>query len=175
MKRFTTCTKALAFCTFLLTSTPVAHACGWDATDNYYLFYAFEGDRTAPGHAAQHLSAWWTKYVGRDVTTEQLSELAEIDPSQLRRSNNPLVRAATKKNDQTMLSYLRLLCEYLHVEPQGEEALWDYPDEAEKAEVLEHNLLEIRRLQNCKVSVWHHKSTCYAYVRCLRPNAGKTW
>lgn len=134
MKRFTTCTKALAFCTFLLTSTPVAHACAWGGTDNYYLFYAFEGDRTTPGHAAQHLSAWWTKYVGRDVTTEQLSELAEIDPSQLRRSNNPLVRAATKKNDQTMLSYLRLLCEYLHVEPQGEDALWDYPDEAEKAE-----------------------------------------
>ena len=122
--------------------TPKATACGWDLTDNYYLFYAFKGDRTNRELIRTQLTEWWTRYAGKMVTTDDLDALAEEVPTRMNQSKNPIVRAAYSKNDRPMQQYLALLCEYLSVVPSGEYDPWSYPDEEELA-MTRRALLEI--------------------------------
>lgn len=116
-----------------LAAFPKASACGWDATDNYYLFYAFHGDRTNRAVIRSQLTEWWTKYAGKVITTADLDDLSEVETDKMQASANPIVRAAYRKGDRAMQQYLRLLCEYLSYassEPLNE---WDYPSADELA------------------------------------------
>lgn len=134
MKPFSTFIKAAALLfVAAFVHVPKAAACGWDATDNYYLFYAFSGDRTNTELTRAKLTEWWTRYAGTVITAADLDALAEEENvALLQRSNNPIVRAAYRKGDTSMQRYLALLCEYLKCAP-AEFDPWSYPDAEELA------------------------------------------
>lgn len=133
MKPYSIFIKAAALFVAAFVYVPEVTACGWDATDNYYLFYAFNGDRTNTAATRAKLTQWWTRYAGTAITTDDLDALAEEeDVAKLPRSTNPIVRAAYRKGDKTMQRYLGLLCEYLNCAPTEYDP-WAYPDAEELA------------------------------------------
>ncbi len=130
MKPFIVFAKAAAIFACVLVSIPKATACGWDVTDNYYLFYAFQGDRSNRTAIQAGLTEWWTNYAGTTITPEALDTLGTANPKVLSRSTNPIIRAAYRKNDKAMQQYLGLLCEYLNIAPNNDDS-WYYPDKEE--------------------------------------------
>ncbi len=133
MKTFSIYLKVLLLGIGFSVHTLQAIACGWDLTDNYYIFYAFNGDRTATESIRTRLTEWWTTYAGTTITTDDLDALSEEEPSMLQRSKNPIVRAAYNKGDAAMKRYLSLLIAYLQAAPNEVFDPWDYPTQEELA------------------------------------------
>lgn len=136
--------KCLLAALFCIGGHSAVHACGWDGTTNYYLFHPFDGDRYAGGHTQERLAQWWTAYAGKTITTDDLTALAEVEPFEIARSNNAILRAARAKGDTQMQQYLDLLCQYLHAVPL-DFSPWDYPSETEIA--ANHSRLQKIRTQ----------------------------
>lgn len=174
MKRSIACMryiKALVLLTFCVLA-PKAAACGWDATDNYYLFYAFSGDRTNTAAIRTGLTQWWTEYAGTVITTDDLDALNEEIPARLSASKNPIVRAAYRKGDKAMQQYLRLLCEYLAAAPSGEYDPWDYPD-AEELAAQRANMLSVAR-RSAQAAPGNHRAQ-FLLLRIRALFQGQQW
>lgn len=163
MKRFSILSAlALLACCFL--SAPASmRACGWAGTTNYYLFHVFHGDRTSTAVTQKRLAAWWTQYVGRTITTEDLDGLTDMDPETFTTSDNPILKAVRRKNDPEMKEYVRLLCQYLGVAPSGFDP-WYYPDE-EALRAQQDDYQEVCRQAKRHFTGWMAPQYILLYMR----------
>ena len=155
MRPCTICSKVLALLLLLSGVSLNAWSCTYYDSNNYYLFYVFEGSRTNRDYIQSELAQWWSSYVGTTVSVDDLEALSHESKADFAQSTNPIVRAAYQKKDKSMQAYLDLLCQYLSLAPQSDNDPWYYPDD-EEVETTRRNLIKLES-QAAKI-----KSTKYA-------------
>lgn len=112
-------------------ATLQALACGGWVRPNYYMFSVFNRDLMENSYQ-QEANKFWESYVGDSFYGYMVEDFGNIDPKEFDKSENALIKAAKKKGDTEMLTYMRLLNKYLYNNGAGDTE-WNYPTKAQLA------------------------------------------
>ena len=96
-------------------------ACAWTDTHNYYLFSPYDSRDEFRDRAERLTEDNWKAYLGSN------KEYFWFDADEV-------IKAAQKKNDALMVSYVRNLQKYLECANQKRQEQWDYPTKEELAQ-----------------------------------------
>ena len=96
-------------------------ACAWPDTHNYYLFSPYDSRDEFRDRAERLTEDNWKAYLGSN------KEYFWFDADEV-------IKAAQKKNDALMVSYVRNLQKYLECANQKRQEQWDYPTKEELAQ-----------------------------------------
>ncbi len=108
-----------------------ALACGGWVRPNYYMFSVFNRDLMENSYQ-QEANKFWESYVGDSFYGYMVEDFGNVDPKEFDKSENALIKAAKKKGDTEMLTYMRLLNKYLYNNGAGDTE-WNYPTKAQLA------------------------------------------
>ena len=108
-----------------------ALACGGWVRPNYYMFSVFNRDLMENSYQ-QEANKFWESYVGDSFYGYMVEYFGNVDPKEFDKSENALIKAAKKKGDTEMLTYMRLLNKYLYNNGAGDTE-WNYPTKAQLA------------------------------------------
>ena len=112
-------------------ATLQALACGGWVRPNYYMFSVFNRDLMENSYQ-QEANKFWESYVGDSFYGYMVEDFGNVDPKEFDKSENALIKAAKKKGDTEMLTYMRLLNKYLYNNGAGDTE-WNYPTKAQLA------------------------------------------
>ncbi len=108
-----------------------ALACGGWVRPNYYMFSVFNRDLMENSYQ-QEANKFWESYVGDSFYGYMVEDFGNVDPKEFDKSENALIKAAKKKGDTEMITYMRLLNKYLYNNGAGDTE-WNYPTKAQLA------------------------------------------
>ena len=126
-------------------------ACGWYGTDNVYLFRLYESDEFSQ-RVDNITRDNWKAYLGID------KEYYWFDADEI-------IKAAQKKNDALMVSYVKNLKRYLDVCSSIKDDSWKYPSKEELAK-RNQTLREIQAYALSKVKTKLRSQHALLYMRC---------
>ena len=106
-------------------------ACGGWVRPNYYMFSVFNRDLMENSYQ-QEANKFWESYVGDSFYGYMVEDFGNVDPKEFDKSENALIKAAKKKGDTEMITYMRLLNKYLYNNGAGDTE-WNYPTKAQLA------------------------------------------
>ena len=112
-------------------ATLQALACGGWVRPNYYMFSVFNRDLMENSYQ-QEANKFWESYVGDSFYGYMVEDFGNVDPKEFDKSENALIKAAKKKGDTEMITYMRLLNKYLYNNGAGDTE-WNYPTKAQLA------------------------------------------
>ena len=108
-----------------------ALACGGWVRPNYYMFSVFNRDLMENSYQ-QEANKFWESYVGDSFYGYMVEDFGNVDPKEFDKSENALIKAAKKKGDTEMITYMRLLNKYLY-NNGARDTEWNYPTKAQLA------------------------------------------
>ncbi len=112
-------------------ATLQALACGGWVRPNYYMFSVFNRDLMENSYQ-QEANKFWESYVGDSFYGYMVEDFGNVDPKEFDKSENALIKAAKKKGDTEMITYMRLLNKYLY-NNGARDTEWNYPTKAQLA------------------------------------------
>ena len=126
-------------------------ACGWYGTDNYYMFHLYDSDEFSERVNKITLDNW-KAYLGSD------KDYYWFDADEI-------IKAAQKKNDALMVSYVKNLKRYLDVCSSVRDDSWKYPSKEDLAQ-RNRTLREIQAYALSKVKTKLRSQHALLYMRC---------